>query len=163
LTPSVSLPLHELDSPPWRRVESTLMATSRALRRAYDLRLAGLDLNLSEANLLAFVAEHGPMTQTQVAERIGMGRASAGQLIDALRQRSLLERRPDPDDRRAWLVALTPRAQPLVERVRVIDRRLRDELREGIDRSERRQLARTLLRLQANLEVVLEEERRNGD
>ncbi len=51
---------HELDAPPWRRFESTLMATSRQIRRAYDGRLEKVDLNLSEACLLAYVVEHGP-------------------------------------------------------------------------------------------------------
>jgi hypothetical protein len=69
---------HELDAPPWRRFEATLMATSKLLRRAYDTRLADIGLNLSEACLLAYVVEHGPLTQTQVAERIGMGRARPG-------------------------------------------------------------------------------------
>ena len=54
---------HELDSPPWLRVESTIMATARAIRQAYDARFRDLGLNLSEASLLAFVAEAGPFTQ----------------------------------------------------------------------------------------------------
>ena len=50
-TPNVmstaNLTTHELDSPPWLRVESTLMATARLLRVAFDTRLAALDLNLN--------------------------------------------------------------------------------------------------------------------
>ncbi len=149
---------HELDAPPWRRVESTLMATSRALRRAYDLRLRRLGLNLSEASLLAYVNEHGPITQAQIADRIGMGRASAGSVIDALVECSLIERRPDVTDRRVWLVATTPASVPVVQQITTIDRRLRDELRAGINQSERQQLARTLLRLGQNLAAVLAEE-----
>ena len=59
---------HELDAPPWRRFESTLMATSKSIRRAFDLRLSEIELNLSEACLLEYVFEHGPMTQTQAAD-----------------------------------------------------------------------------------------------
>ena len=44
---------HELDAPPWRRVESTLMATARAIRQAYAQRLRPLDLNLSQALQIA--------------------------------------------------------------------------------------------------------------
>ena len=71
---------HELDAPPWHRVEATLMAVSRAIRRAYDLRLRSIGLTLSEASLLAFLREQGATTQTVIAQRIGMGRASAGSL-----------------------------------------------------------------------------------
>src|SRR5665213_954314 len=98
---------HELDAPPWRRFESTLMATSKSIRRAYDMLFAEIGLNLSEACLLEYVVEHGPMTQTQVAERIGMGRAPAGSIVDNLSSRSLLRRTPDATDRRVWLLTAT--------------------------------------------------------
>lgn len=142
---------HELDAPPWRRVESTLMATSRAIRRAYDQRLADLGLNLSEAMLLAFVDQNGPMTQTRLADRLGVGRPATGCVVDALERRGLVERRRHPTDRRVWLVATTEAAAAVVDEIDAIDRKLRDQLRAGISRAERQALAQTLLRLQANL------------
>lgn len=132
------------------------MGASRALRRAYDHRLAPLGLNLSEASVLAFCSERGPLTQTQIADRIGMGRASAGALIDNLERRDLLVRRPDPMDRRVWLVATTPAACPVVAKIAQEDATLRQELRSGISRTERQRLARTLVRLQANLAAIAE-------
>jgi DNA-binding MarR family transcriptional regulator len=54
-----------------------------------------------------------------------------------------------------WLVAATPAAKAVIERIDVIDRALRDQLRSGISRGERQALARTLLRLQRNLDAVL--------
>ena len=148
---------HELDAPPWRRVESTLMATSRALRRAFDLRLAELGLNLTEAMVLAFGNQHGAMTQTQLADRLGMGRAATGAVVDALERRGLVERRPHPSDRRVWLVAPTAAAGPIVDAIAAVDESLRTQLRAGISRAERQALAQTLLRLQANLAAVLQE------
>ena len=35
-------PSHELDAPPWLRVETTLMGAAQAIRNAYDVRLAPL-------------------------------------------------------------------------------------------------------------------------
>ena len=157
MTPLVTDAAHELDAPPWHRVEATLMAASRAIRRAYDLRLRGTGLNLSEASLLAFLREQGATRQTVIAQRIGMGRASAGSLIDGLERRGLLRRRTDGDDRRVWMVELTPAGVRMVEEVTAIDTALRDELRAGIGKAERRQLAETLVRLRGNLARVLEE------
>jgi len=147
---------HELDAPPWQRVESTLMATSRAIRRAYDAHLAPLGLNLSEASLLAFVGEHGPVSQTQLAERLGMNRASTGAVVDAVLARGLVGRDPSPTDRRVWLVRITDDGRALAAQVAIVDGALREQLRAGLSRAERQQLARTLLRLQSNLAVVLE-------
>jgi len=45
---AANLTTHELDSPPWLRVESTLMATARLLRVAFDARLAALMQHASQ-------------------------------------------------------------------------------------------------------------------
>jgi DNA-binding MarR family transcriptional regulator len=147
-----------LAAPPRRTMESILMATSRAMRRAYDNRLAGLDLKLSEAFLLGHVHTHGPMTQTQLAEGLGIGRAATGSIVDALERKDLVERSADAGDRRVWLVATTERAGPVVEELAAVDVALREELWAGISRAERRQLSEILLRLQGNLAAVLNEQ-----
>lgn len=152
---------HELDAPPWQRFESTLMATSRSIRRAYDVRLEAIGLNLSEACLLAYVVENGPLTQTQVAERLGMGRAVAGTIVDKLSAESLLVRLADPDDRRVWLLSSTPGGVELADRISDVDHVLRADLRAGLSRAERQQLATTLVALQSNLQRVIESHARD--
>jgi DNA-binding MarR family transcriptional regulator len=139
-------------------METILMATSRAMRRAYDNRLAGLDLKLSEAFLLAHVHTHGPLTQTQLAEGLGIGRAATGSIVDALERKDLVERSAHAGDRRVWLVAATERAGPVVEELAAVDVALREELWRGISRAERHQLSEILLRLQGNLAAVLNEQ-----
>jgi MarR family transcriptional regulator for hemolysin len=146
---------HELDAPPWRRVESTLMATARLVREAFDARLAPLDLNLTQASLLGYVAEFGPVTQARLADRLGIGRAAIGSVVDRLEERDLVERRPDPDDRRVWQVSITPSGQALVARVEQVDAVLRAELRQGIGREERQALAWVMTRLQHNLHAAI--------
>jgi DNA-binding MarR family transcriptional regulator len=131
------------------------MATSKLIRRAYDVRLSEIGLNLSEACLLEYVVEHGPMTQTQVAEGIGMGRAPAGTIIDNLSNRRLLQRLPDSADRRVWLLTATNEGNLLANRIVEVDKALRLELRNGLSREKREQLASTLLCLQVNLAEVL--------
>lgn len=146
-----STPGHELDAPPWLRVESTLMATANAIRDAYDDRLAVLGLNLSVASLLAYVCDYGPVTQTRAAEHLGQGRAVTGTHVDKLESLGLVERRPDPDDRRVWLVAITDAGERMATSIADVDRVLRAELRSGISRADRQTLAGLLLRLQDNL------------
>ncbi|MGI9597978.1 MAG: MarR family winged helix-turn-helix transcriptional regulator [Acidimicrobiales bacterium] len=149
-------PDHELDSPPWLRVESTIMAAARQIRCLYDQRLSELDLNLSQASLLAYVEEFGPNSQTVLAERMGLGRASTGAMIDQLEPRGLIERMPDPDDRRVWLISITDDGRELVTRISKIDGVVREGLRDGITRRERQQLASLLVRIQRNLSRGLE-------
>ncbi len=149
---------HELDAPPWLRVESTLMSAARGIRRAYDLRLDELGLNLSEAILLAYTEEAGPLMQAELAKHMGVGRAAMGSLIDSLENRGWVERRPKPNDRRVWLIAITPSGEQAASQVAKIDERLRAELREGISRKERRELNQLLNRLRENVSKVISEE-----
>jgi DNA-binding MarR family transcriptional regulator len=147
-----------LAAPAGRTLESILMAASRGVRRAYDGRLAGLGLKLSEAFLLGHVHRHGPMTQTQLAESLGIGRAATGALVDALERKGLVERSADAGDRRVWLVATTERAAPVVGELAAVDVALRAELWTGISRAERRTVSEILLRLQGNLAKMLNEQ-----
>ena len=152
---AANLTTHELDSPPWLRVESTLMATARLLRVAFDARLATLDLNLTQASLLGYVAEFGATTQTDLADHLGIGRAAIGSVIDRLQARGLVERQPKIDDRRVWMVAITDAGEELAARVNEVDTVLRAELRRGIGREERQALAWVMTRLQQNLAAAI--------
>ena len=127
------------------------MASANAIRACYDDRLAPLGLTLSTAMLLAYVNEFGPVNQSRAAEHLGQGRATTGVQVDRLEALGLLARQPDPDDRRVWLLAATVEGTALAARVADCDRVLRNELRAGISRAERQQLAALLVRLQENL------------
>jgi len=130
------------------------MAAARALRNTYDCQLAPLDLNLNTASTLAFVDQHGPLTQTAIADGLGHGRAATGTHIDRLEERGLVERMADSDDRRVWLVSATESGRELMADVVEVDKRLLTQLRTGIDRGERQMLADILLRLKSNLEAT---------
>lgn len=147
---------NELDAPPWLRVESTLMATARLLREAFDARLDCLDLNLTQASLIGYVAEFGATTQTHLADRLGIGRASIGTVVDRLQRMGLVERQPDPSDRRVWRVEITDTGREIAARIAEVDEVLRAELRHGIGREERQALSWVLTRLQHNLTSAIE-------
>jgi MarR family transcriptional regulator for hemolysin len=142
-----SLTNNELDAPPWLRVESTLMSTARLIREAFDARLKPLDLNLTQASLLAYVAEFGATTQTRLADRMGTGRAAMGTVVDGLERRGLIER--------VWRVDVTDSGRALAADIASVDEVLRGELRHGIGREERQALSWVLTRLQVNLQSAI--------
>lgn len=148
---------HEFESPPWRRFESTLMATSRAIRRLYDLYLREFNINLSEAVLLSYVDQIGPINQTQAARTIGLSRASGGLIIDALTARGLVERERDPTDRRAWLLSTTDQGHEITARVADLDKRLREQMRGGLSRADRLHVAVVLQAIRENIAAAEEQ------
>lgn len=144
---------------PWRRVETTLMATAATMRDAYDNSFAPHDLNLTQASMLVYIIEFGPATQSKIADHLGHGRATTGATVDILERRGFVERLADPNDRRVKLVQVTSEGLELSEKLREIDMHLSTVLRNGITRSERRALASVLNRLQANLLETMQETR----
>ena len=148
---------HALNAPPWQRVETTMMSAARDIRVAYDECFESLELNLSQASMIGYIAENGPMNQTQLAAALVLGRAATGTVVDQLESRGLVKRVPDPDDRRVWLVENTPAGADIAVEVITIDEQLRKRMRVGISSEERRQLADLLLRMSANaVEAITE-------
>ena len=141
---------HALNTPPWQRVETTMMSAARDIRAAYDHCFEPLELTLSQASAIGYVHENGPMTQTQLAAALVLGKAATGSLVDQLEARGLVQRVPNPDDRRVWLVENTDDGSAMAVRIVDVDRQLRARLRVGISSAERRQLADLLMRMSAN-------------
>jgi DNA-binding MarR family transcriptional regulator len=66
--------------------------------------------------VLSTVASEEPLSQLEVAARLGVDRTSIGDLLDTLEERGLVERRRSPEDRRRNIVALTPHGEDTLEK-----------------------------------------------
>jgi DNA-binding MarR family transcriptional regulator len=69
--------------------------------------LAPFGLDGRELAVLAGVDAPRPLSQQEVAARLGVDRTTMVALVDALEAKGLVERRPHPSDRRKNAVALT--------------------------------------------------------
>jgi DNA-binding MarR family transcriptional regulator len=87
-----------------------LFATARRLRREYGAALLEADVTPSQARALRHIGESGSLRPSVLAERLHIAARSATEVVDALEARGLVERAPDPDDRRATLVRPTAAA-----------------------------------------------------
>jgi DNA-binding MarR family transcriptional regulator len=138
------------------------MSTARAVRRAYDRAFAKIGVNLSEASVLAHLQDAGPLTQTEVARRIGTGRARMGAWIDALEAKGAVSRQSDPGDRRVWKVALTTTGHELWARTANADRAIRRQLRAGTTADDRAQLDSLLMLIHRNAAALTDDQQDTG-
>jgi DNA-binding MarR family transcriptional regulator len=76
----------------------------RHLRRE---TLAPWDIAPSHSRALGVLTRHGAMRLSELSDRLHIAPRSTTEVVDGLQDRGLVERRPDPQDRRATLVALT--------------------------------------------------------
>ncbi|MGB8381804.1 MAG: MarR family transcriptional regulator [Dermatophilaceae bacterium] len=93
-----------------------LYVAYRALeQRAHDAVVAAgiTDITLAQGRVAARISPHGTRV-ADLAEQARVTKQSASFLVEQLEAHGYVERVPDPSDRRARLVRLTPRADRVV-------------------------------------------------
>jgi DNA-binding MarR family transcriptional regulator len=94
-------------------MDSTAVDTGRTLGEAlYGLVIVGIrgrakDVSLTSASTMSTLSRTGPLRLTDLAAVEGIAQPSMTSLVTGLERSGLVERRPDPGDRRVVLVALT--------------------------------------------------------
>ena len=121
-----------------------LMRAARGQRRRWRETLAPWDLSPHHARALRVVTDRAGTRLSDLAEALHIAPRSATEVADALQARGLVERTPDPTDRRA--VVLTPteegrRVQREIAAARAADTR---DLFGRLDAADRAALARIL-------------------
>ncbi|HUP71846.1 MAG TPA: MarR family transcriptional regulator [Acidimicrobiales bacterium] len=150
----------------WRRERPDLDTTpmgvigrisrlARHFDRAIAENFAPFELGPDEFDLLATLRRSGKPYELKPSELLAsmmVSSATTTHRLDKLETRKLIERKPDPTDRRAVLVRLTPAGKKLVDRALAAHVALEHRLLAGLDERQRSALAQLLRRL--NEEVV---------
>lgn len=97
--------------------------------------------------LVSALREHGPASQIELATRTGIDRSDVVAAINALADAGVVERTPDPADRRRNIITLTPTGR---ERLKALDAVVDDVQRDFVaplDDAEQQELIRLLTKL----------------
>ena len=145
---------------PLRRVQTQALIDLVRIRHSSEARVdeliagAGLDrVTPAQANaLMVLFNAREPMTAAALAHELALSEVTVGRFVRAMEEAGWLERRPHPDDSRAFLLAPTPRAREALPRFIDVTNRLLDTAFAGFDREEIEACARFLVRLRANLD-----------
>src|SRR5262245_4508510 len=97
--------------------------------------------------ILLALDEGGHETQGAIADALGYDRGQLVGLLDELEERTLIERRRDPNDRRRHLVQMTADGKRKLRRLRTLARDLEDDFLEPLTDAERKQLHGLLFKL----------------
>jgi len=124
---------------------------SHVLGVALTEELAPLGLNLRDYTVLIAAeraaVEERPRTQLALAQAARLDKSTMVVAVDALEEEGLVERRPDPKDRRARIVVPTDAGRELLARAEGVVLGVEDEVLAGLDAGERRVLRDLLTRL----------------
>ena len=89
------------------------------------------------------------LKQSELAELLDLQPISLTRLLDRLAENGLIERRPDPNDRRVNRLYLTPAARPLLDQLTALGEEVMGQVLEGLDK-------KAVERLLADLGVMRE-------
>ena len=92
---------------PRQRLQYLLKHAEMQLNDLSTVALAPLGIDPRELGILTVLAAGAPMSQLQAAQRLGIDRTTMVAMLDALENKRLVVRRPDPHDRRRNVVELT--------------------------------------------------------
>jgi MarR family transcriptional regulator for hemolysin len=123
-----------------------LTETSHTLLARTTLALADLGITPRDQCVLT-TALSGELTQGEVAEISRLDKTTMVVTLDALEAAGLAERRPSPTDRRARLVAVTPKGRKVAARAQEIVAGVYDEVLATLPARQRAVLVEGLLAL----------------
>jgi DNA-binding MarR family transcriptional regulator len=140
------------DDVPGDSLGEALGAVARRLRMASMAALAQYDVTPSQVRAIRVLETHGQdsggVRSKELAEHLKIAPRSATEVVDALVSKGLVQRSPDPGDRRATLVALTDRGRDLAEEVRRTRGVESERIFDRLTKTDRDHLARILAELQ---------------
>ncbi|MBO9197882.1 MarR family transcriptional regulator [Rhizobium sp. 16-449-1b] len=115
-------------------VTSSMLQAGSIWKRMAEKALAEDGISASRANLLLLVNRSGGgVRQVQLADSLGLASQSLVRLLDELTASGHIERRDDPDDRRAKTIWLTRDGQELADRVERVIASLRDRVLRNVE------------------------------
>jgi DNA-binding MarR family transcriptional regulator len=146
------------------QVEAALQTVARAvtLGRTHErlLRAAGVRVDRSGAALLHKLhVAGGSLRVTDLAELLGVDAPAVTRKVQQLERDELVSRQPDPADRRATRIRLTPAGRSVLQRMLRARRNWLERLLEGWPEPELGTLAALLSRFAGDLERDLEDTR----
>src|SRR5258706_6748050 len=100
-----------------RELAFAINDVARLLRTYADHAARRFGMTRAKWAVLARLDRFEGLKQNELAEMLDLQPITLTRLLDGLADNGLIERRADPDDRRAKRLFLTPAARPLLERL----------------------------------------------
>jgi MarR family transcriptional regulator, transcriptional regulator for hemolysin len=134
-----------------REIAFTIMDVARLQKTFADQRARQYGMTRAQWAVLFRLDRSEGLKQSELAELLDLQPISLTRLLDRLAENGLIERRPDPNDRRANRLFLTPAARPLLERLTKLGEGMMETVLEGFDDKAVERLLRYLQTMRDNL------------
>jgi DNA-binding MarR family transcriptional regulator len=122
-------------------------SVARQMRHTSQETLAPWDITPAQLRALRVLMRRGVMRLSELSDHLHIAARSATEVVDALETRGLVERRADPDDRRATLVEVTEHGTGVLDAIRAARGTEAERAFDRLSPTDRANLARILRKL----------------
>lgn len=134
-----------------RQLGFLLKDASRLYTRRFEERAQALSLTLPQCKALAYLAKNEGVSQKRLAELMEIDPMSLVRILDRMEADGWVERRSDPEDRRARSLVMTEKARPIIDLIWQVAGETRSEALAGLSDETRTALVELLERVHVNL------------
>jgi len=156
--PRIEMPADYRDQTPEANVLATeaVMNTIRTADLLFDRigrLLRPLSVSAAGGLVLGLLRDRGPMSPSELGERLIVTRATVTGLLDSLERPGFVRRSPNPDDRRGLIVEITPAGLETLAQVRHLIHAQETTWMDGFSDDELRSYIGLLHRVQDSVET----------
>ena len=138
-----------------REIAFMIMEVARLLKTYADQRARQYGMTRAQWAVLFRLDRSEGLKQSELAELLDLQPITLTRLLDRLSDNGLIERRADPNDRRANRLFLTPAARPLLERLTVLGEDMMGTVLVGLDAKTSERMLRDLGLVKENLRAAI--------
>jgi DNA-binding MarR family transcriptional regulator len=142
------------DWDPLRHVGHYFSRISRALTRVGDARLRDLGFATAQLPVLTALKDGARLSQIDLARWARVEQPSMAQLLARMERDGLIQREPDPKDRRSSLIALTDKARERLPAGRAVLRQGNADMTAGLSQEDIALLVSLLQHVLDNVEAM---------
>jgi len=138
-----------------REIAFMIVEVARLLKTYADQRARQYGMTRAQWAVLFRLDRSEGLKQSELAELLDLQPITLTRLLDRLSDNGLIERRADPNDRRANRLFLTPAARPLLERLTVLGEDMMGTVLAGLDAKTSERMLRDLGLVKENLRAAI--------
>lgn len=142
----------------WTRPTHLINRASRLGMRVADSRLRPLGIVSGQLPTLSALRDKTSLSQKELAQLIHVEQPTMAQTLARMERDGLVQRQPDPDDKRSSLITLTQEAEAKIPQIMATLHQGNDEALAGFSDEEKELLLNLLRRVVSNLEAMLTRE-----
>lgn len=128
-----------------------LNTSAKLIKRTMDNELEKYHITTSQWSVMKLLDTRKELTQTQIANELLGDRATAGEIILKLYEKNYIEKTLDKNDKRTYLVSLTPKTKTIIRDMEIMTNKIIKKALQDFDENDTQILYKSLYKIIDNL------------